>query len=247
MRWRSSCLTGCVASVDKLAAARAQPNPHAVMRLSSIAPRSDNKAPPKSVSLEQVKAKLEGRSTPLPSRASVVSVPPTAVTAKANHAPSFRVYSPAEVANLPMRPGHRPAPAKGLREEVKESWAVARAASPMKIVKWVASAAFAMLLFFVFILVVANASDDTLTVKKADATLRSPAASAKSVAEAASALAAAPSSASPPRGEVREDRSKNDFELPGDETPPQRTAVVNKPKPVPKQGRRSVTIRNAPF
>jgi len=255
-----------VASVDKLAVSerasgdvpKVQLNPYAVMRLSAISPRE--KSLPSSVPLKIV--------TPFPppldavpvdvsstknAKAVVAAVVAAATTAKEeleNAAPasaaspsatpntSFRVYSPAEVAQLPMRPGYRLVAPKSFREELNESLAVAKAASPQKLAKWIASAVGATLLLFVFILVIANATDDTSST--------TPTAAAAKSAVTAMAPPPPPPQLVPPPPPPAAAASRTDFEL-GD-APPQRTAVVAKPRAIaPKQGKRSVTIRNAPF
>lgn len=152
---------------------------------------------------------------------------------------SFRVYTPEDIARLPIRAPRPMIATRSIGSRVREI----RGASYKTIVKWSALGASATIMSFVLFLVIAAVADDrrvSSAPRASEARPRTLAAS-ESVPTSAPEARTTPAPASEPASDVD---SGVDFEIASEPTP---HAKAQKPAKPSRASRRSVSIRKAPF
>lgn len=148
--------------------------------------------------------------------------------------PSFRVYTPAEMRMVTLRPSHRPSTNRRLREELRESIADATAAGPRVMLKWMAIGIAVTSLLIVAFISVLSLTDD----------MRVPGKSARGHAELSSVPVPKAKPVVVPAAPIVKpvvQKPANDFELPA-EPAARRTAKKSGKGAKPK-----AFMRDAPF
>jgi hypothetical protein len=130
------------------------------------------------------------------------------------NASSFRVYTPGELRNVALRPAHLPSPTRLAGGEPEDA-----ALQPMTLLRYLGVGFVATAVLFIGFITIANLTDDTLVTRHDGSSAYASATPSRTTGARAGSPRSAPLPAAAAPVPV------NDFELPDDPVPVQRTAV----------------------